>query len=135
MQAQYSLGLMYQYGKSVEQNTGMAIELFTRAARQVRFMNAFSCYSSVMNTPLNCIISALFFVSTCRILAICRFLFSCLDFFFLDLFFSFPAPFLLVFSASAGACEGAAALGTTERAGAKQPRRREQLLRSCVGGE
>lgn len=36
VQAQYSLGLMYQYGKSVEQNTGMAIELFTRAARQVR---------------------------------------------------------------------------------------------------
>jgi TPR repeat protein len=26
---------MYQYGKSVEQNTNTAVELFTRAARQV----------------------------------------------------------------------------------------------------
>ena len=34
VQAQYSLGLMYQYGKSVQQSADTAIDLFSRAARQ-----------------------------------------------------------------------------------------------------
>ena len=34
VQAQYSLGLMYQYGKSVQQSADTAIDLCSRAARQ-----------------------------------------------------------------------------------------------------